>query len=110
MYICYFIKLFNILKNEKTGQPREEEAKHLKDVFTHAKSKLGSKKGHVIILGDFNLEPENTAWQPLRDLKLKPAIVAPQKTTVGSVSLYDNIWLDETLAEKSFQVYFKNKF
>jgi endonuclease/exonuclease/phosphatase family metal-dependent hydrolase len=88
--------------------PREAEASAMRDVYRYGLTKLekiDEKSKHVVILGDFNLEPENAAWSTLRGDGLTPAIVMPAKTTVGSVSLYDNIWIDDTLAKRSFQVW-----
>ena len=55
----------------------------------------------VTIVGDFNLPPEDPAWSALRAVGLVPTIVAPKKTTIGDVSLYDNWWLPASLVART---------
>ncbi|WP_233350292.1 helix-hairpin-helix domain-containing protein [Kushneria phosphatilytica] len=53
-----------------------------------------------IITGDFNLSPDNAAWQPLREQGAQPAITSGASTlseTDGQYAhLYDNFWYDST--------------
>ena len=49
----------------------------------------------MIILGDFNLEPEDEGFDELRSL-LTPLITGDMRTTISQSSLYDNIWIPAT--------------
>lgn len=55
----------------------------------------------VVLVGDFNLPPEDAAWAGVKALGLTPTNVAPKKTTVGDVSLYDNLWLPPALVART---------
>ena len=43
------------------------------------------------------------AWKDLRDRGLVPVVKAPEKTTVGSVSLYDNIWIHSDIVKNTYR-------
>lgn len=51
-----------------------------------------------IIAGDYNLSPDNAAWQPLREQGAQPSITSGASTlseTDGRyANLYDNLWYD----------------
>lgn len=44
-------------------------------------------------MGDFNFGPDDNGWAELKALGYKPVILPPEKTTVGNVSLFDNVRL-----------------
>ena len=44
-------------------------------------------------MGDFNFPPDDYGWQ-VDELGWVALIQPPLKTTIASVSLYDNIWID----------------
>ena len=50
-------------------------------------------QSHVIFAGDFNLPPDDTAWRPLKRQGYTSLFRQPARTTVGGVSLLDNIWV-----------------
>ncbi|RKR06433.1 helix-hairpin-helix protein [Kushneria sinocarnis] len=58
-----------------------------------------------IIAGDFNLSPDNAAWQPLREQGAQPAITSGASTlseTDGQYAhLYDNFWYDSSVLDVS---------
>mmetsp|Transcript_12555 Transcript_12555/g.38061 ORF Transcript_12555/g.38061 Transcript_12555/m.38061 type:complete len:1048 (-) Transcript_12555:87-3230(-) len=70
---------------------RRVELALLDDVYRDAVSRT-LDAGHVLICGDFNMDPEDVGWAQLRAEGLLPTVLPPTKTTVGSVSLYDNFW------------------
>ena len=49
----------------------------------------------VILLGDFNLEPDDEGFQTLR-VHLRPLFTGDVRTTITETSLYDNIWIPRT--------------
>lgn len=69
---------------------RRQELTHFADVI---KAVLAQNKGErdVMLMGDFNFGPEDPGWAELKALGYKPTILPPEKTTVGSVSLFDNV-------------------
>ena len=55
--------------------------------------KANPNEKDIIVLGDFNLAPDNPAWQPLKNLPTMKAVFNPPlKTTITDTSLYDNFW------------------
>jgi len=70
---------------------RREEIKLLPAVYRF----LSKDHENTIILGDFNMPPEDPSWDALgSDFGLKNVIASPEKTTITDTSLYDNIWTD----------------
>lgn len=55
--------------------------------------------GNMLLMGDFNLNPKNPAWRPLKQVA-RPLITSGASTlsqTDGKFSnLYDNIWISKT--------------
>ncbi|QFT86675.1 Endonuclease/Exonuclease/phosphatase family protein [Halomonas sp. THAF12] len=60
-----------------------------------------------IIAGDYNLEPDEAAWQPLRDAGAGPAITSGastlSKTDGQYANLYDNLWFDPSTLDVTSQ-------
>lgn len=56
-----------------------------------------------IIAGDYNLEPREAAWQPLRDAGAEPAITSGATTLSKAdgqyANLYDNLWFDQSVLD-----------
>ena len=67
---------------------RRRELVYMDEVVRSVQSANGDEQD-VILLGDFNFPPDDRGWQ----LNGWTAVFQPPtKTTVGDVSLYDNIW------------------
>jgi endonuclease/exonuclease/phosphatase family metal-dependent hydrolase len=81
--------------------PRQAEATALTQVVAEARRRYGSAV-EVIVCGDFNLPPSSAGWTAMRQLGLVPIVEEPLRTTVGSVSLYDNCWLPPAIAARAF--------
>jgi endonuclease/exonuclease/phosphatase family metal-dependent hydrolase len=77
--------------------PRRVEIARLADVYADAVDRLGSG-ANVFICGDFNMPPQDDSWQALRDAGLSETLRNPERTTIGDVSLYDNIWVPDAAA------------
>jgi len=64
--------------------------------------KLAQVKGwegerDVMLLGDFNLEPTDKAWQIAREAGWMPLLEGESlKSMVGDTHLYDNIWVSRS--------------
>ena len=54
----------------------------------------------VILLGDFNLPPEDSGMAEL-DAILTPMLTGETRTTISDDSLYDNFWWDTTFVTPS---------
>jgi endonuclease/exonuclease/phosphatase family metal-dependent hydrolase len=71
---------------------RRPEVRELAKAAAEALRRNG-KEENLILLGDFNLPPGDSAWEPVRRMGFVPLLRPPAKTTVGGVSLLDNIWM-----------------
>lgn len=74
----------------KSVATRRQELTHFVEVINAV---LAQNKGErdVMLMGDFNFGPDDAGWAELKALGYKPVIVPPEKTTVGNVSLFDNV-------------------
>ncbi len=52
--------------------------------------------------GDFNFDAEDEGWAALKALGFFALFHPPVTTTVGDISLYDNIWLDPKRTGQNF--------
>lgn len=77
------------------GNSKKERYSEIQGLASVAKKILeaNGKERDVMILGDFNMEPDDDCFQDLKAVGFDPIFHPPVKTTVGDVSLYDNIWL-----------------
>ena len=73
---------------------RRAEAELLDEVYA-AVQDADPLEQDVILLGDFNLPPEDAAFADLKAI-LEPLITGTRYTTISenAMSLYDNIWFD----------------
>lgn len=69
---------------------RRPELRALDDAVA-AVQRANGAEDDVMLLGDFNFPPDDEGWELSG---WRALFQPPQKTTVGSVSLYDNIWFD----------------
>jgi endonuclease/exonuclease/phosphatase family metal-dependent hydrolase len=92
------ITMHSIFGDSKTD--RRAEAALLDDVYRTIQN-ADDNEQDVIVLGDFNLPPEDPGFQELLSL-LTPLFTGNRYTTISenAKSLYDNIWFDpEHLSE-----------
>lgn len=71
---------------------RRKEIGYLPDLIDHIQNTLGFERD-LILLGDFNLPPDDRAWSGFDDYKA--VIPSSEKTTITDTSSYDNFWLHE---------------
>jgi endonuclease/exonuclease/phosphatase family metal-dependent hydrolase len=71
---------------------RRAEALLLDDVYRNLQD-TDPNEQDVLILGDFNLPPEDEGFAELRQL-LTPLFTGDIRTTISDASLYDNIWFE----------------
>ena len=83
--LCTIHLLFGDSRRE-----RREELVFMDEIVESVQTANGDEQD-VILLGDFNFPPDDEGWQLGG---WTPLFMPPTKTTVGDVSLYDNIWLD----------------
>jgi endonuclease/exonuclease/phosphatase family metal-dependent hydrolase len=77
---------------------RRPELKLLDDVYRATKAE--SSEDDILIMGDFNFDPDDSGWSELKaEDNMKHAIDPPLKTTIADVSLYDNIWWPDSSHE-----------
>lgn len=74
--------------NNKSERRRELQ---LLDEVVAEVQRANGREADVILLGDFNFEPDDPGWQLTGWTHL---FDAPLKTTISDSSLYDNLWLD----------------
>ncbi len=72
-----------------TKAERRAEAEQLDEVYQAA---LALGEPDVIVLGDFNLEPEDEAFAVLRTTCF-PVVTGDLRTTITEASLFDNVWI-----------------
>lgn len=89
--LCTIHVLFGNSKDE-----RRRELRLLDELLASIQRANGSEDD-VILLGDFNAPPDDAGWQMG---SWKALVQPPAKTTVGEVSLYDNIWFDPDLTRE----------
>lgn len=71
---------------------RRAEARLLDEVY-HGVQEAHPDEQDVLLIGDFNLPPEDPGFSGLNAL-LTPLFTDPVKTTISDRSLFDNIWCD----------------
>ena len=71
---------------------RRAEALLLDDLYQQVQG-ADSEEQDVMILGDFNLPPDDSGFAELAAL-LTPLFTGEIRTTISDASLYDNIWFD----------------
>ena len=76
----------------KGKSDRRPEVRELAKAAAEALRRNG-KEENLILLGDFNMPPDDSSWKPMRDMGFVPLLQRPAKTTVGGISLLDNIWM-----------------
>lgn len=79
--------LFGNSKSQRRG-----ELEHLAECAAQVLKNNGAERD-LIVCGDFNFDPADDGWAPLRALGFSALLHSPITTTVGDVSLYDNFWL-----------------
>ena len=63
-------------------------------------TKAESSEDDILIMGDFNFDPDDSGWSELKaEDNMKHAIDPPLKTTIADVSFYDNIWWPDSSHE-----------
>lgn len=79
----------------KSKRERRDEARAVADIFESIQNQDNSEND-IILLGDFNLPPNDKGWAEIKDVNSMTWILnPPAKTTVGNngmKNLYDNIW------------------
>lgn len=76
----------------KTIHERRNEVGALGQKLAQVKGWQGERD--VMLLGDFNLEPTDKAWNTTREAGWMPLLEgASLKSMVGDTNLYDNIWV-----------------
>jgi len=80
-----------------TVTERRKEISRLDDVLQAILERSKDEKD-IILCGDFNMPPEDLAWEIEG---WQPLIKAPAKTVVGDTSLYDNLWISTEYTSKS---------
>jgi len=76
----------------KSKRERRPELPALARALQLLREKNGAEE-NIIMVGDFNFPPTDRGWADVFKLGYVPLVIPPGKTTVGSVSLYDNIWM-----------------
>jgi competence ComEA-like helix-hairpin-helix protein len=71
---------------------RRAEALRLDDIYQLVQ-RADPDEQDVMILGDFNLPPDDSGFAELAEL-LTPLFTGEIRTTISDASLYDNIWFD----------------
>ncbi|MGB7290934.1 MAG: endonuclease/exonuclease/phosphatase family protein [Thermodesulfobacteriota bacterium] len=80
---------------------REEEVQHLADVYNDL---IDNTENDVLIVGDFNLNPNNESFQNLKSVGNTASIYScttpteceQNATTTRDTNLFDNIWFSQT--------------
>jgi len=97
----------HVLYGSSTAE-RRAEAMLLDDVY-RAVQDSDPLEQDVILLGDFNLEPEDEGFAELTPI-LTPLFTGDIRTTITQTSLYDNIWLDSQHAQEYAGQYGVDRF
>jgi len=86
--------LIHVIWGESVWQ-RRAEVRKLDDVFTEIEE-MDPLEQDVILMGDFNLEPDDEGFEELRSIPTMICLFKPPlKSHVRDTSLYDNIWFQE---------------
>lgn len=76
-------------------EDRREEIKALPDLYNSIQKEFPEEQD-IILLGHFNLSPEDPAWDNLKRFPTMSALIKPPDTTnIAGTRLYDNIWFQK---------------
>ncbi len=76
----------------KNKSLRRPEILALANAYQTIQQKDG-KENDLILLGDFNMSPDDAGFQQLKSIPtMHCLILPPEKTTITDTSLYDNFW------------------
>ena len=84
----------HVIFGDRIGD-RRAEALLLDDVY-HSVQNADPDEQDVILLGDFNLPPEDSGMAEV-DSALDPVFADGVRTTISDASLYDNFWWNRRL-------------
>ncbi len=77
-----------------------------KEIFSLAKvyrtlQKENPKEKDIILLGDFNLSPEDEGFKEFKFFEaMRYLIISPDKTTITDTNLYDNFWFQQNFVKE----------
>jgi len=78
----------------------KDENKRLADVYKFIQE-MDNQENDIILLGDFNLEPQDRGFVDLKNiLTMQFLIKPPQITHLSFNALYDNIWVQEKFVKE----------
>jgi len=76
----------------KSEQDRRPELGELAKAYQYVQNADPSEQD-VIVLGDFNFDPEDYGWENLKRFETMTSLLkTPTKTTISDTKLYDNFW------------------
>ncbi|HPB68186.1 MAG TPA: endonuclease/exonuclease/phosphatase family protein [Candidatus Omnitrophota bacterium] len=76
-------------------EDRRKEIKALPDLYDAIQKEFPVEQD-IILLGHFNLPPEDPAWDDLKRFPtMSPLIKPPDTTNIAGTRLYDNIWFQK---------------
>ena len=81
-----------------TISDRRAEVSLLDDVILAVKT-ANARENDIILVGDFNLESDDLAWQ-MNAIGYQPLVDPTQKTTITDTSSYDNIWINPSFTQE----------
>ena len=91
----FTVVVVHIRAGDMDDDPRSEN-ELLKSVFEDIQDTNGDDENDVILVGDFNMSPDDHGFRDLAE-KVKPKVTEliqpPKKTTITDTGLYDNIFL-----------------
>ncbi len=81
-------------------EQRRTEIKALPDLYNFIQKEL-PREQDIILLGHFNLPPEDPAWDNLKRFPtMTPLIKTPDTTNIAGTRLYDNIWFQKKYCQE----------
>lgn len=91
----FTVIVVHIHAGDMDSDPRSEN-ELLKEVFEYTQKANGDEEDDVILLGDFNMSPDDRGFNALLE-NVNPKVIAliqpPQTTNTRKTKLYDNIFL-----------------
>ena len=105
---------FSVIVVHTKPDNAKKECELMDEVYKQVQKKNGKDEDDILLVGDFNLQPNNTAFDDLKKVDsektVDPLILPPKKTNIADTRLYDNIFLQrcylEEYNEKSDVYYF----